>query len=175
MKKSIFEQRGGTYTQVEDYLLPNLTLPEDEQKLIGIWGQRHARHLKQHYKILYMNLLTSGKLNAYLADIDAQAEDMFFRLVTEMAKKQDITEQLKSNDPMMWVGKMNAIRIAVAETVINGGRRLLLPLLSMLTKQYQYSSFERVTEKSPCIFEITSIPESICPREISPFELRKSL
>lgn len=117
MEKSLFEQMGGTYTQVGDYLLPNLTLPEEEQKSIGIWGQRHARYLKQHHKVLYMNLLTSGKLNNYLADIDEQAEDMFSRLVKEMAIRQGVTEQLKAADQMAWVGKMNAIRNAAMELV----------------------------------------------------------
>ena len=117
MEKSLFEQMGGTYTQVGDYLLPNLTLSEEEQKPIGIWGQRHARHLKQHHKVLYMNLLTSGKLNSYLADIDEQAETMFSRLVKELAEKQGVTEQLKATDQMVWVGKMNAIRYAAMEIV----------------------------------------------------------
>ena len=117
MEKSLFEQMGGTYIQVGDYLLPNLKLPEEEQKSIGIWGQRHARYLKQHHKVLYMNLLTSGKLNSHLADIDKQAEDMFSRLVKEMAKRQGITEQLKAIDQMTWVGKMNSIRNAVMEIV----------------------------------------------------------
>ncbi len=138
MGKSLFEQMGGTYIQVGDYLIPNLTPPEEEQKSIGIWGcgspvetsnevrstdragrrdQRHARYLKQHHKVLYMNLLTSGKLNRYLADIDEQAEDMFLRLVNEMAKRQGITEQLKAIDQMAWVGKMNAIRNATMEIV----------------------------------------------------------
>ena len=90
MEKSLFEQVGGTYTQVGDYLLPNLTFPEEEQKSIGIWGQRHARYLKQYHKVRYYNLLTSGKLNSYLSDIDKQAEDMFSRLVNEMAKKQGV-------------------------------------------------------------------------------------
>ncbi len=117
MEKSLFEQMGGTYTQVGDYLLPNLTLPEKEQKPIGIWGQRHARYLKQHHKILYMNLLTSGKLNGYLADIDEQAEDMFSRLVKEMAIRQGVTEQLKATDQMAWVGKMNAIRNSAMEII----------------------------------------------------------
>ncbi|MFR5648783.1 MAG: TnpV protein [[Eubacterium] siraeum] len=116
MEKSLFEQMGGTYTQVGDYLLPNLTLPEREEKPIGIWGQRHARHLKQYHKVLYM---TSGKLNNYLADIDERAEDMFFRLVNEMAKKQGITEQLKITDQMDWVGKMNAIRNSAMEIINN--------------------------------------------------------
>lgn len=108
---------GGAYAQVADYLLPNLILPEEEQKSIGIWGQRHARYLKQNHKVLYMNLLTSGKLNAYLADIDEQAEAMFSQLVKEMADKQGVTEHLKATDQMAWVGKMNAIRNAAIEIV----------------------------------------------------------
>ena len=117
MAKSLFEQMGSTYAQVADYLLPNLILPEEEQKSIGIWGQRHARYLKQNHKVLYMNLLTSGKLNAYLADIDEQAEAMFSQLVKEMADKQGVTEHLKATDQMAWVGKMNAIRNAAIEIV----------------------------------------------------------
>lgn len=110
MEKSLFEQMGGTYTQVGDYLLPNLTLPEEEQKPIGIWGQRHARYLKQNHKVLYMNLLTNGKLNNYLSNIDKQAEDMFIRLIKEMAENQGVTERLKTADQMAWTRKMNAIR-----------------------------------------------------------------
>lgn len=117
MEKSLFEQMGGTYTQIGDYLLPNLTFPEEEQKSIGIWGQRHARYLKQYHKVRYYNLLTSGKLNSYLADIDKQAEDMFSRLVNEMAKKQGVAEQLKATNQLAWVGKMNAIRSAAMEIV----------------------------------------------------------
>ncbi len=119
MEKSLFEQMGGTYTQVGDYLLPNLTLPEDEQKSIGIWGQRHARYLKKHHKVLYMNLMTSGKLNSYLAEIDERAEDMFSRLVKEMAVRRGVTEQLKAADQMAWVGKMNAIRNSAMEIINN--------------------------------------------------------
>lgn len=110
MEKSLFEQMGGTYTQVEDYLLPNLTLPEEEQKPIGIWGQRHARYLKQNHKVLYMNLLTNGKLNNYLSNIDKQAEDMFIRLIKEMAENQGVTERLKTDGQMAGTRKMNAIR-----------------------------------------------------------------
>ncbi len=117
MEKSLFEQMDGTYTQVGDYLLPNLTLPKEEQKPIGIWGQRHARYLKQNHKVLYMNLLTSGKLNNYLSDIDKQAEDMFIRLVKEMAEKQGITERLKTADQMAWTRKMNAIRNSAMEII----------------------------------------------------------
>ena len=117
MDKSIFEQTGGTYRQVGDYFLPNVTVSADEQQPIGIWGQRHARYLKQYHKILYYNLLTSEKLNSHLADIDEQAENMFSRLVKETAEKQGVTEQLKATDQMAWVGKMNAIRNAAMEIV----------------------------------------------------------
>ena len=119
MEKSLFEQMGGKYEQQGDYLLPNLIVPEEEQKAIGIWGQRHARHLKQRHKILYFNLLTSGKLNSYLASIDEQAEDMLSWLVKQMAEKQGITEQLKETNQMLWVGRMNACRNAAAEIVNN--------------------------------------------------------
>ena len=117
MEKSLFEQLGGTYTRVGNYLLPNLTIPEEEQKPIGIWGQRHARHLKQHHKILYYNLLTSGKLNAHLAEIDRQAEEMFFRLVKQMAEREGVTEQLKAQNQMEWVGKMNNILNSALEVI----------------------------------------------------------
>ena len=118
MKKSLSEQMGGTYSQVGDYLLPNLTLPEEKQKTIGIWGQRHARYLKQHHRVIYYNYLTSGKLNAYLADINKQAEEMFSRLVKDMADKQGVTENLKATDQMAWVGKMNAIRNIATEIIM---------------------------------------------------------
>ena len=103
MEKSLYEQVGGTYTQVGDYLLPNLTLTEEAQKSIGIGGQQHARYLKQYHKVIYYNYLTSGKLNAYLADTDKQAEEMFSRLVKDMADKQGIAENLKATDQMAWV------------------------------------------------------------------------
>ena len=109
MEKSLFEQNGGTYRQVGDYLLPNITLPEEETVHIGIWGQRHKRYLKQNQRVLYMNLLTSGKLNSYLADIDNQAEAMFIRLVKEMAEKQGVTEALKAENQMEWAGRINNI------------------------------------------------------------------
>ena len=117
MKKTLFEQMGGTYSEVGDYLLPNITVSEEASEPIGIWGQRHARYLKEHRKVLYMNLLTSGRLHSHLAEIDKQAEDMFYRLVKEMAKKQGVTEQLKATDQMAWVGKMNAIRNAATEII----------------------------------------------------------
>ena len=119
MEKSLFEQLGGTYTQAGDYLLPNLTIPEEEQKPIGIWGQRHARYLKQHHKILYYNLLTSGKLNAHLAGIDRQAEEMFFRLVKQIAEHEGVTEKLKADNQMKWVAQMNNIRSRAKEVINN--------------------------------------------------------
>lgn len=117
MKKTIFEEMGGTYTQIEDYFLPDLKLPEEETKPIGIWGQRHRRYLKKHKRAIYTTLLTSGKLNVYLADIDEQAEKMFFRLVKQMAKRESVTEQLKAADQMAWVGTMNNIRSRTTEMV----------------------------------------------------------
>lgn len=117
MEKSLFEQMCGTYTQVGDYLLPNLILPEQQDQPIGIWGQRHARYLKQHHKIIYMNLLTSGKLNNYLVDIDNQAENLFLQLVKQLAESEDITEELKAKDQMEWVRQMNNIYNRAREVV----------------------------------------------------------
>lgn len=115
--KSLFEQMGGAYTLQGDYYLPNLTLPIEENKPIGIWGQRHMQYLKQHRKVLYMNLLTSGKLKSYLVNIDEQAETMFFRLVEQMAPRNGVTESLKAIDQMAWVQKMNNIRNAARKIV----------------------------------------------------------
>lgn len=117
MEKSLFEQMGGTYTQVGDYLLPNLILPEQRDQSIGVWGQRHARYLKQHHKIIYMNLLTSGKLNNYLVDIENQAENLFLQLVKQLAKSENITEELKANDQMEWVAQMNNVYNRAREIV----------------------------------------------------------
>ena len=117
MEKSLFEQMGGTYTQVGDYLLPDLKLPEEEQQPIGVWGQRHRRYLKDHRRATYAALLTSSKLNSYLADIDRQAEEMFLRLVKQMAEVEGVTETLKATDPMEWVGRMNNIRNRAMEIV----------------------------------------------------------
>lgn len=120
MTDTLFEQFGGTYTQTGDYLLPDLSLPaEKDDRPIGIWGQRRLRYLKQHHKILYYNLLTSGKLDSYLADIEEQAQQLFLRLVKELAEKEGVTEQLKSADNMVWVRKMNNIRNRAAEMVNN--------------------------------------------------------
>lgn len=117
MKKTIFEEMGGTYTQIGDYFLPDLKLPEEETKPIGIWGQRHRRYLKEHKRAIYTTLLTSGKLNCYLADIDEQAEKMFFRLVKQMAERESVTEHLKADMQFEWVQKMNNIRNRAMEIV----------------------------------------------------------
>ena len=115
--KSIFEQSGGVYTMQGDYRLPNLTLPAEEERPIGVWGQRRLNYLKYHRKVLYYNLLTSGKLHSHLADVEEQAQDLFSRLVKEYTKKEGITEQLKATDQMKWVQKMNNIRERVIEIV----------------------------------------------------------
>ena len=115
--KSIFEQSGGTYTKQGDYCLPNIYLPPEEERPIGVWGQRRLRHLKQHHKVLYYNLLTSGKLHSHLADVEEEAQSLFSRLVKEFAEKEGVTEQLKATDPMAWVQRMNNIRERVTEMV----------------------------------------------------------
>ena len=118
MAKTIFEQMGGTYTQVGDYYLPDLKLPEEERQAnIGVWGMRHKRFLKENHRVLYANLMTSGKLVAYLDDIEQQATAMFLRLVKELAEIENVTEELKSADQMLWVQKMNSIRNRATEIV----------------------------------------------------------
>lgn len=117
MEKTIFEQMGGTYTLQGDYYLPNLALPAEENKPIGIWGQRHKRYLQEHKRATYTTLLTSGKLNSYLADINEQAEDMFSRLVKQMAEREGVTEKLKEENQMEWIGAMNSIRHRAKEIV----------------------------------------------------------
>ena len=118
MANTIFEQLGGAYTQVGDYMLPDL-LPTEEkaQANIGVWAMRHKRYLKQNHKVFYYNLLTSGKLNSYLADIEQQAQQLFLRLVKELAEKENVTEELKATDQMLWVRKMNNIRNRATEIV----------------------------------------------------------
>ena len=117
MGKTLFEQMGGTYERQGDYLIPCLALPTEEEKPIGIFGQRHLRYLKEYHKIVYVNLLTSGKLNSYLADIDEQAQEMLFRLVEQMKQAQGITEQLKAENALEWTGRMNNIRACAMEIV----------------------------------------------------------
>lgn len=118
MAKTIFEEMGGTYVRQGDYFIPCLTLPaEKENKPIGVWGQRHKRYLQEHKRATYTTLLTNGNLNGYLADIDEQAEEMFSRLVKQMAEREGVTEQLKIADQMAWVRVMNNIRNRAEEIV----------------------------------------------------------
>ena len=118
MANTIFEQTGGTYTQVGDYMLPDLLPAEEEKEAnIGVWGMMHKRYLKQNHKVLYYNLLTSGKLNLYLADIEQQAQQLFLRLVNDLAEIENVTEELKATDMMLWVQKMNNIRNRATEIV----------------------------------------------------------
>lgn len=119
MEKHIYnEQTGISYTLHGDYYLPDLALSDEEKGVeIGVWGQRHLRYIKQHRKVLYLNLLTSGKLDGYLADIDKQAEDMLSWLVKQMAEREGVTEQLKADDQMEWVARINNIRNRATETV----------------------------------------------------------
>lgn len=115
--KSIFEQIGGVYTMQGDYRLPNLTLPAEDEHPIGVWGQRRLRYLKQHHKVLYYNLLTSGKLHSHLADTEEQAQELFNRITNDLSAKEGINEQLKVTDQMKWVRRMNNIRERVTEVV----------------------------------------------------------
>ena len=116
MEKYKFDENNGLWYELQgDYYLPCLKLPEEEQAYIGIWGQRHLRYLKEHRRVRYANLLTSGKLNGYLVDIDRQAEEMFERLVKQMAECEGVTEQLKAASSMEWVRKLNSIRNRAVE------------------------------------------------------------
>ena len=118
MEKHTFDENNGLWYELQgDYYLPCLKLPEEEQVHIGIWGQRHLRYIKQHRKVLYLNLLTSGKLNGYLTDVDQQAQEMFERLVKQMAEREGVNGQLKAANPMEWVGCMNNIRNRAVEIV----------------------------------------------------------
>ena len=115
--KSLFEQNGGTYTVQGDYRLPDVALPPKEEHPIGVWGQRRLNYLKHHRKVLYYNLLTSGKLHSHLTDTEEQAQTLFYRLVKELAEKEGVTEQLKATDQIKWVRQMNNIRVRVKEAV----------------------------------------------------------
>ncbi len=117
MANTIFEKQGGTYTQVGDYMLPDLLPAEEEMNNIGVWAMRHKRYLKQNHKVRYYNLLTSGKLNSYLANVEQQAQDFFLRLVKGLAEKENVTEELKASDMMLWVQKMNNICSRAIEVV----------------------------------------------------------
>ena len=117
MAKSLFEQLGGTYRKESDYLIPCLTVPAEEEQLIGVWGQRHLDYLKQYRKVTYTNLLTSGRLNTYLADIDRQAQERFERLIEGMKQAQGITERLKEENALEWVQRLNNVRACAREIV----------------------------------------------------------
>lgn len=118
MDKYIYNEQNGLWYELQgNYYLPCLKLPEEPEVYIGIWGQRHRRYLKTHRRALYTSLLTSGKLNGYLADIDRQAEELFSRLVKQMAEAEGVTETLKADDPMEWVGRVNNIRNRATEII----------------------------------------------------------
>ena len=119
MKKTIYEQMGGIYSEFNGYLIPQIALPADEEKPIGVWGRRHLRYIRQHRPLLYSNLLIGGKLNSYLVDIDRQAEKMLSQLIKQMAGRENISEKLKAENQMLWVRKMNAIQAAATEIVNN--------------------------------------------------------
>ena len=118
MAKTIFEKTGGTYTQVGDYMLPDLLPAEEEKKAnIGVWAMRHKRYLKQNHKVLYYNLLTSDKLNSHLADIEQHAQNLFSQLVKQITEREGVTEQFKADNQIEWVKRMNNIRNRAVEIV----------------------------------------------------------
>ena len=117
MEQTLFEQNGGTYTQQGDYLLPDIKLPEQPEYEIGVWGQRRRQYLKKNHRVLYYNMLTQCKLYPHLAYIEQQAQRMFDRLVDELSDKEGITEKLKAENAMEWVGRMNNIRACAREIV----------------------------------------------------------
>lgn len=126
MEKVIYDEKNGLWYELQgDYYIPCLKLPEEEQQPIGVWGQRHLRYIKQNRKVLYLNLLTSGKLNGYLSDLDKQAEEIFSRLVEQMAEREGVTEKLKADNQMKWIGKMNNIRNRAMETIMYNNLRKL--------------------------------------------------
>lgn len=118
MENRIYDEKNGLwYERQGDYYIPCLSLPEEEQKPVGIWGQRHLRYIRQHKRVFYANLLTSCSLNSYLADVNEQAENMFSRLIKDLAEKENVTEKLKAENQMLWVQRMNSIRNRVTEVV----------------------------------------------------------
>ena len=117
MAKSLFEELGGKYERHGDYLIPCLSVPAEEEQPIGIWGQRHMNYLKQYHKVTYTNLLTSGMLNAYLVDVDRQAQERSHRLIEDMKQAQGITERLKEENALEWTGRLNNIRACAREIV----------------------------------------------------------
>lgn len=118
MKKTIFEEMGGTYVRCGYYFIPCLTLPEEEEpRLVGVWGQRHLQYLKEYRRNVYLELLMNGRLNSYLADIEEQAQERFERLIEQMKQVQGITEQMKAENVWEWVGRMNNIQVCAREIV----------------------------------------------------------
>ena len=117
MEKTIFEELGGRYERQGDYLIPCIALPAEEEQPIGIWGQRHLNYLKQYRKVTYTNLLTSGRLNTYLAEINRQAQERFERLIEGMKQAQGITERLKEENALEWTGRLGNIRACAREIV----------------------------------------------------------
>ena len=118
MDKYIYDESNGLWYELQgDYYIPCLILPTEKEQPIGLWGQRHKHYLQEHKRTVYISLLTSGELNNYLADIDEQATEMMFRLVEQMADKEGVTEQLKVENPMLWVGRMNEIQARAREIV----------------------------------------------------------
>ena len=119
MDKYIYDNSNGLWYELQgDYYIPCLVLPtEKEERHIGIWGHRHLRYIREHKKVLYVDLLISGKLQSYLADVEEQAQELFDRLMKQRAEREGITETLKAENQMLWVGRMNALRSAVTETV----------------------------------------------------------
>ena len=115
--KTIFENTGGDYTRQGDYHLPNLTLPEETEKQIGAWGMRHRRYLKSNHRVLYYNLLTSCKLGNYLAEVDKRAKILFEQTIKSLAQQEQVTEELKAENMMLWVRKINNIRNRATEIV----------------------------------------------------------
>lgn len=118
MDKYIYDDKNGLWYELQgDYYIPCLILPAEKEQPIGLWGQRHLRYLKEHRRLTYTNLLTSGRLNEYLAEIDKQAKDMFLRLIKQMSEREGVTEQLKTENQMEWVGRMNNIRSRAVEII----------------------------------------------------------
>ena len=146
MAKSLFEELGGKYERQGDYLIPCLTVPAEEEQAIGIWGQRHLDYLKQYRKVTYTNLLTSGRLNAYLADINRQAQERFELIEAQMRSAEGVTEELKRQNPMEWVRHCNNIRNRVAEIIKQ-------ELIDVYYEEYQ-RELERFLESDPETFSL---------------------
>ena len=162
VEKYKFDENNGLWYELQgDYYLPCLRLPEEEQAYIGIWGQRHLRYLKKHHRVLYGNLLTSGKLNSYLVDIDRQAEKMFERLVKQMAEREGVTEQLKAANSMEWVRKLNSIFIILIQKLHRKGScRVAFAAYMYTTVPVNGSKKAKSIAHTPCLL-LYSIKPSV--------------